>query len=41
MPAGPEVGRRLRGALMRKLDGELADAAEAREAELSAALEAQ
>ncbi len=41
VPAGPEVGRRLRGALMRKLDGELADAAEAREAELSAALEAQ
>jgi tRNA nucleotidyltransferase (CCA-adding enzyme) len=41
VPAGPEVGRRLRGALMRKLDGELADGAQAREAELSAAMEAQ
>ncbi len=41
IPAGPEVGRRLHGALMRKLDGELAGAADAREAELSAALEAQ
>ncbi|MHB8235509.1 MAG: tRNA nucleotidyltransferase/poly(A) polymerase family protein [Solirubrobacteraceae bacterium] len=41
IPAGPEVGRRLRGALMRKLDGELADVPEVRDAELSAALEAQ
>ncbi len=35
--AGPEVGRRLRAALARKLDGELADG---RETELAAALEA-
>jgi tRNA nucleotidyltransferase (CCA-adding enzyme) len=36
IPAGPEIGRRLQGALRRKLDGELADG---REAELSAAME--
>jgi tRNA nucleotidyltransferase (CCA-adding enzyme) len=38
--AGPEVGRRLRSALMRKLDGDLAQTGDEREAELSAALEA-
>jgi tRNA nucleotidyltransferase (CCA-adding enzyme) len=37
VPEGPEVGRRLTAALLRKLDGELADG---REAELRAALEA-
>jgi tRNA nucleotidyltransferase (CCA-adding enzyme) len=36
---GPEIGRRLRAALVRKLDGELEGAG--REAELSAALEAR
>jgi len=35
VPAGPEVGRRLRVALTRRLDGELAPG---REAELEAAL---
>jgi tRNA nucleotidyltransferase (CCA-adding enzyme) len=38
VPEGPEIGRRLHAALLRKLDGELADAG--REAELAAALEA-
>lgn len=37
VPQGPEIGRRLQAALMRKLDGELADG---RDAELAAALEA-
>ncbi len=37
VPQGPEIGRRLNAALMRKLDGELADD---RDAELVAALEA-
>jgi tRNA nucleotidyltransferase (CCA-adding enzyme) len=37
VPEGPQVGRRLRAALHRRLDGELADG---REAELRAALEA-
>ncbi len=36
IPAGPEIGRRLEQALQRKLDGQLADGAEA---ELSAAVE--
>ena len=36
IPQGPEIGRRLNAALMRKLDGELADS---RDAELAAALE--
>jgi tRNA nucleotidyltransferase (CCA-adding enzyme) len=36
---GPEIGRRLRHALMRKLDGELAGAEDERDAELAAALE--
>jgi tRNA nucleotidyltransferase (CCA-adding enzyme) len=38
IPQGPEIGHRLHAALMRKLDGELADG---RDAELIAALEAQ
>jgi tRNA nucleotidyltransferase (CCA-adding enzyme) len=37
VPQGPEIGHRLNAALMRKLDGELADG---RDAELAAALEA-
>jgi tRNA nucleotidyltransferase (CCA-adding enzyme) len=37
VPQGPEIGRRLNAALMRKLDGELTDG---RDAELVAALEA-
>ena len=36
VPQGPEIGRRLRAVLERRLDGELA---EGREAELRAALE--
>ncbi len=36
---GPEIGRRLRHALMRKLDGELAGAEDERGAELAAAME--
>jgi tRNA nucleotidyltransferase (CCA-adding enzyme) len=36
---GPEIGRRLQRALMRKLDGELAGAEDERAAELAAALE--
>jgi tRNA nucleotidyltransferase (CCA-adding enzyme) len=37
IPAGPEIGRRLKLAMRRKLDGELPGG---REAELSAAMEA-
>jgi tRNA nucleotidyltransferase (CCA-adding enzyme) len=39
VPRGPEVGRRLRHALMRKLDGELTGAEDERGAELAAAME--
>jgi tRNA nucleotidyltransferase (CCA-adding enzyme) len=39
VPRGPEVGRRLQHALMRKLDGELAGSEDERAAELAAALE--
>jgi tRNA nucleotidyltransferase (CCA-adding enzyme) len=39
VPSGPEIGRRLRHVLMRKLDGELAGTEDERAAELAAALE--